>query len=87
MGLQVYIETYRDSMQGVRAPVQAALTQMLNNFVETLREIEDKVVRWCCVHAYAGVPVVCMCLCCFSSWFRVFSVVSFCSALCAQVNL
>ena len=46
VGFQVYVETYSNSMQGVRAPVQAALTQMLSNFVETLREIEDKVVRW-----------------------------------------
>ncbi|KAL8575366.1 hypothetical protein ACOMHN_048659 [Nucella lapillus] len=42
---EVYIETYRDSMQGVRGPVQAALTQMLSNFMETLREIEEKVVE------------------------------------------
>ncbi|KAK7480747.1 hypothetical protein BaRGS_00028008 [Batillaria attramentaria] len=42
--LQVYIETYRDSLPVVRAPIQAAMTQMLNNFVDTLREIEDKVV-------------------------------------------
>nr|KAG5694874.1 hypothetical protein BaRGS_029491 [Batillaria attramentaria] len=41
---QVYIETYRDSLPVVRAPIQAAMTQMLNNFVDTLREIEDKVV-------------------------------------------
>jgi hypothetical protein len=39
---QVYIETYKDNMPGLRSSVQAALSQFLSTFTERLREIEDK---------------------------------------------